>query len=33
MSDTSEAGEAQGLIAQVLALALRRDAEATHEAR
>jgi Fe-S cluster assembly scaffold protein SufB len=28
-----EAGEAQGLIAQVLALALRRDAEATHEAR
>jgi Fe-S cluster assembly scaffold protein SufB len=31
--EAGEAGEAQGLIAQVLALALRRDAEATHEAR
>jgi Fe-S cluster assembly protein SufD len=31
--EASEAGEAEGLIAQVLALALRRDAEATHEAR
>ena len=33
MNDTGEAGEAEGLIAQVLALALRRDAEAMHEAR
>ena len=32
-AEAEEAGEARGLIEQVLALALKRDAEATHEAR